>query len=165
MACWKTSGAILILAVVAACSARETESANVQTPDLTKVPVASSATSEPVANPETDCPVIDSRNWHAWVDVRHEDGEKSYVLKVAGQVDLPKPGYTVSLKTGPTDRMMPPGQRLIMELVEPEGMVAQLITPTDVMYSDATSFPVFSRVIVGCGEKVIAEMVDVTPME
>ena len=52
-----------------------------------------------------------------------------------------------------------------MELVEPEGMVAQVITPTDVMYSDATSFPVFSRVIVGCGEKVIAEMVDVTPME
>ena len=53
-------------------------------------------------------PVLASRNWSAQVI----DAQGKRTLLVTGEVDLPTPGYQVSGKHGPMDRMQPPGVRM-----------------------------------------------------
>jgi hypothetical protein len=106
------------------------------------------------------CPVIDSRNWHAWVDAMPGPGAQR-TLNISGEVDLPTPGYTVSLHAGPMDRMMPPGQRFELELAAPDGMVAQVVTTTPVKYREPTPHARYRSVTILCGGKPLATMPDV----
>ena len=41
------------------------------------------------------CPVLESRNWTAWVNAMPGPDMKP-ALHVAGEIDLPTPGYTIS---------------------------------------------------------------------
>jgi hypothetical protein len=78
-----------------------------------------------------NCPVIESRNWSARVTPGPAGARR---LHVAGEIDLPTAGYTADWSEGPADRRMPPAQHLILELAEPDGMAAEVITSMAVEY-------------------------------
>ena len=51
------------------------------------------------------CPVLGSRNWHAWIDRVAEHEPR---LNIWGEVDFPTAGYQVAVKPGILDRRQPP---------------------------------------------------------
>ena len=108
------------------------------------------------------CPVMETRNWHAWID---RVGEKESRLNIWGEIDLPTPGYTVEWQPGILDRRQPPAQRINLSPVPPEGMVTQVITPTKVNFTMPTSILEYRLVMIYCGDKLLAEIPDVTPQE
>ncbi|MCB2048965.1 MAG: hypothetical protein KDE32_12180 [Novosphingobium sp.] len=105
----------------------------------------------------SECPVIDSRGWTAYINAMPGPGAKPS-LNISGEVDLPTPGFTVELIAGPADRMMPPGQRFSLVAKPPEGMVAQVVTPTQVRYSAPATYGSYRSITVGCGGKVLAQI-------
>lgn len=118
-------------------------------------------------NPEA-CPVIESRDWRAWIDAMPrvvQDGQSRVAaaptLHVTGVVDLPTPGYEATWRVGAADRMMPPGQHLHLSLTSPSGMVTQVVTPTQVRYRGEASYPNYRVIIVHCGDDVLAEIGDI----
>lgn len=115
-----------------------------------------------MADAET-CPIYESTNWHAWV-ARNGDGD-GWVLEIRGRVTMPTPGYSFSWVAGPTDRALPPGQRVRLIATPPDGIVPQVLTETDVGYSLAAPFKEYRTVIVGCGDETLHEFGKVTPLE
>ena len=111
--------------------------------------------------PPSNCPVIESRNWHAWID-KAPGPTALAALNITGEVDMPTPGYTIAIEEGPTDRAQPPGQRFRLTATPPDGMVAQVVTPTQVSYSAGTKFLKLREVIIGCGDKVLGRIPDVS---
>jgi hypothetical protein len=105
----------------------------------------------------SECPVIASREWNAYINAMPGPGAKPS-LNISGVVDLPTPGFKVELIAGPADRMMPPGQRFSLVATPPEGMVAQVVTPTPVRYSAPATYGTYRSITIGCGGKVLAEI-------
>lgn len=116
------------------------------------------------ASEPAPCPVLDSRNWHAWVDVMPGE-DAGATLHVTGEIDLPTAGYDVSLTEGAADRSAVPTQRLILTATPFEGMVAQVVTTTAVRYDGPAIARQYRSVIVMCGGAPLAEMPDVTIAE
>ena len=110
----------------------------------------------------SSCPAIDSRNWHAWIDRIGEDEPR---LNITGEVDLPTPGYQVEWQPGISDRRNPPAQRISISFAPPEGIVAQVITPTEVSFTMPSPILEYRSVMIYCGDKLLAEIPDVGPQE
>lgn len=108
----------------------------------------------------TPCPVSDTRDWSAWVDNLPGPDAKP-MLRVAGQVKLPKPGFNESWTVGMADRSAIPTQHLMLELTEPDGMVIQVETWRQVSFSTPAIAENYKSVIVKCGEEVLAEIANV----
>jgi hypothetical protein len=106
------------------------------------------------------CPVVESGEWEAWIDRMPGPGAEP-TLKVAGTVTMPTPGYTFSWQIGPTDRMMPPGQRLRLVPTPPPGMVIQVLTPERVTFSMPAVASEYRTVMVECGGRPLAEIDDI----
>ncbi len=109
------------------------------------------------------CPIIESALWYSWLGP-NRDGPGG-VLAIGARVTTPTPGYSFSWVVGPTDRGLPPGQHLTLIVSPPDGMVAQVLTETDIEFSLATPFTEFRTVIVSCGETVIHKFGRVRPLE
>ena len=109
--------------------------------------------------PGGDCPVIASSDWHAWVDA--EPGPDAPTLHLRGSVDLPTPGYGYSWRVGISDRALPPGQHLHLDFTAPDGVVAQVVTPMEVAYQGEAAFDAYRMILVKCGDKRLAEILDV----
>jgi hypothetical protein len=105
-----------------------------------------------------NCPVIESRNWSARV-TSGPAGERR--LHVAGEIDLPTPGFTADFSEGPADRRMPPAQHLLLELREPVGMTAQVVTSMTVEYEGDAIYPEYRAILVRCGDIVLASITDI----
>ncbi len=116
------------------------------------------AISQPLNN--SSCNVMQSRNWHAWIDRVAENEPR---LNIVGEIDLPTPGYTVEWKPGILDRRKPPAQRLSLLLTPPEGMVIQVITPTKVNYVMPASSLEYRSILIYCGDRLLTEIPDVVP--
>lgn len=142
----RTIGSLLLIAALTACAPRSD---------------AADATDKEDAM--ASCPVIESANWHAWVDPPRDGAEG--VLRVVGRVDLPTPGYGFSWALGPTDRAMPPGQRIRLEFTPPDGIVPQVVTGMDLKIDAPTPFREYRTVIVACGDQTLHEFGPVTPLE
>ena len=108
------------------------------------------------------CPVLESRNWHAWIDRATENEPR---LNISGEVDLPTPGYKVEIIPGILDRRQPPAQRFSLSFTPPNGIVAQVITSTQVSYTMPKSFLEYRSIMIYCGEKLLVEIPDVTQQE
>ena len=115
-------------------------------------------------NETASCPVLDSRNWSAWVNAMPGPDAK-LTLHVTGEIDLPTPGYEVSWEEGMADRSMTPVQRLILTATPPDGMVAQVVTAETVAYEGPALVKTYKGVIVMCGGEPLAEINDVTIAE
>lgn len=106
-----------------------------------------------------DCPVIDSRDWTAWVDA--EPGPDAPTLHIRGTVELPTPGYDYAWRVGIADRALPPGQHMHLDFTAPDGMVAQVITSVDVAYEGEATYAEYRMIRVKCGDRALAEITDV----
>ncbi|MEW4448225.1 hypothetical protein [Qipengyuania sp. JC766] len=106
------------------------------------------------------CPAYDSRNWTAWIDRMPGPGSRP-TLNISGEVDMPTPGYTVRLVAGPADRAQPPGLRFRLEATASDGMVTQVITPTEVRYREPTPYSRIREIIITCGDGTLATIPDV----
>ena len=109
---------------------------------------------------QSQCAVIESSNWQAWVDAM-PGPDATPTLHVTGEIVLPTPGYTIEWQLGALDRMMPPGQRLSISTTAPNGMVTQVLTNVEVAYAGETAITDYREVIVSCGDKVLATISDV----
>ena len=107
------------------------------------------------------CPVLDSRDWTAWVNAMPGPDMKP-TLHVAGEIDLPTPGYTIAWREGMADRSAMPVQRLILTATPPDGMVTQVVTPTPVKYEGPALVTTYGGIIVMCGGESLAEITEVT---
>jgi hypothetical protein len=85
---------------------------------------------DPVASP-TECPVIDSRDWTAFVNAMPGPDARPELI-VTGTVQLPSAGYTVGLEPGPTDRSARPVQIVELVAMPPEGPAATVLSDVDV---------------------------------
>lgn len=108
----------------------------------------------------SSCPVIDSRDWAAWVNAM-PGPDAVRTLIVTGEVDMPTPGYSIDITLGPADRMMPPGQYLDLSVTPPDGMVAQVVTPMPVRFETPAVYPEYRKIVVRCGGTLLAEITDV----
>lgn len=126
-------------------------------------PLVADTGTQPAKQPDTaviPCPAIASRNWTASLE-KMPDGSRGVRLNISGEVDLPTPGYKVSWTEGPADRAMPPSQRFGLALTPPDGMVAQVVTPTAVKYEGRSTYPAFRSIIVICADKALTTITDI----
>ena len=92
------------------------------------------------ADGQERCPVIESRDWAAWIDAQPGPGAERRLI-VTGEVDLPTPGYGVEWRVGPADRRLPPAQYLDLVLTPPSGVVIQVVAPTPVRFETPAVYP------------------------
>ena len=83
------------------------------------------------------------------------------MLHISGEVNLPTPGYAVTLEAGPADRAMPPSQRFRLKATPPNGMVTQVVTPTRVTFHEAATYPAYRSIVILCGQRVLASINEV----
>lgn len=124
--------------------------------------------SEPIVESDramAQCPIIDSRDWKAWIDRMPKVDQPGPRLHVAGEIDLPTPGFTVSVTEGPMDRAMPPGLRLNIAATPPDGMAAQVITPTPVKYEGPAAFDAYRAIYIVCEGQGIAEITQIDTVD
>ena len=106
-----------------------------------------------------DCPVIESRDWQAWVDV--QPGPDAPTLHIRGTVDLPTPGYEYSWRKGIADRALPPGQNMHLDFTAPDGVVTQVVTSMEVAYQGEADFKAYRLIRIICGDDRMTEIRDV----
>ena len=107
-----------------------------------------------------DCPVLDSRNWVAWINAMPGVDAKRR-LHISGEVDLPTPGFVANWRLGPADRRSVPSQFVELSFDRPEGVVQQAISTETVDFVTDALFPQYASIRVRCGDRVIAEITDI----
>lgn len=95
------------------------------------------------------CGIIAHRNWTA---TRSAGG--SPALTVAGELDLPTPGYSVSLARDADEAAGATEARLTLTLTPPTNMVAQVVTATPVRYFGPAA-TAYTSVNVNCGGETL----------
>ena len=124
-------------------------------PNLSDIDVSQDKTGEDIMS---QCPVLDSRNWTAFVDAEPPLPAR---LHIRGEADLPTPGFTYAWRLGITDRAMPPGQHVHLDFIAPDGMTAQVVTRTQVTFSQETPFTEYRQITLHCGDQVLAVIKDI----
>ncbi len=165
---------VALAALTTACAKKEPETAsaaNDAPAEAAAETEAQTAFAAPVdamtedAAVESKCPVLESRNWAAWIDKMPAPDADGPRLRITGEIDVPTPGYTVEWREGPADRAMPPGQRMILSLTAPGGMVAQVVTTMTVDYAGKAAFDAYRAIYVVCEGEGIAEITDIGVVE
>lgn len=133
-----------LLALTAAC----------ETPPATPDPAPA-----PAPSPSA-CAVGESRDWAAWIN-RMPGPNATPTLHVTGKVDLPNPGYTVTVRDGPADRSAQPVQQIIIETAQRSGMFTQAVITADVNYVGPVIAPSYRAIRVMCGGRQLAEITDI----
>jgi hypothetical protein len=147
----KTTHLMLACAIVALTACGQTSATTEPTP--APAPVAESPTA-------SACAVIANRNWTAHINAMPGPNAQRTLI-VSGEVDLPTPGYTVTLDLGAADRSAIPVQQLIVNTTAPPGIVAQVVTPTPVRYEGPAIAQQYSAVRIMCGGAQLAEITDI----
>ncbi len=107
------------------------------------------------------CPIYETRDWTALVD----KGEAPYVLQVAGTVDLPNPSFEVEFRPGPMDRRRPPALTIFLDANASGGAASQVIDQRMVEFRFETPIRNFRAVRIVCGDRLLAEISDVSLAE
>jgi hypothetical protein len=106
------------------------------------------ATKPPESPPTAICPP--SRGWQVWIDAM--PGPRAQLGLIAtGDVDIPA-GMVARLRPGPTDRMMPPGQRFVLEVKPGRGPSG----PQQVRGVAKPALGQYREVIITCGGNLLA---------
>ncbi len=115
------------------------------------------STLDKIAQPANNvsCPALSSRNWQAWID---EGSVNEPRLNISGEVDLPTPNYTVKWKLENGDRFSSLARNISIAFIPLEGIVIQVVTPTEVSFSMPLSTPDLKTVRIYCGDKLFTEM-------
>ena len=146
---------LLVIAGVAALAACQPPPAQ---ESETPAPAAETAAAD--AAPANGCAVIANRNWTAHINAMPGPNAQR-TLNVSGEIDLPTPGYTVTLREGPADRSARPVQQLILDTAPPAEIAAiQVVTPTQVSYQ-GPALGAYSAISIMCGGSSIATISDI----
>ena len=123
-------------------------------------PAEAPPTETAATEPMPACAASDSRNWTAHINAMPGPNAERTLI-VAGEVDLPSPGYSATLAAGPADRSAVPYQVINLVVTPPaEGtMSAQVITPTAVNYSGPAIAQQYAGVRIVCEGQQLAEVV------
>lgn len=113
----------------------------------------------PVAEQQA-CPVLDSRDWEAWVNKMPGPGAVA-TIHVVGKVDVRSGGYTFSWEEGPMDRSAVPALRLKLVPKAPDGMATMAVATEAVKYQAPALSSGYSRVVIGCGGTTLAEITEI----
>ncbi|MFQ1699366.1 hypothetical protein ACJ5NV_02110 [Loktanella agnita] len=118
------------------------------------------ASADVVPAPETGaaCPVIESRDWAAWINKMPGPESDGPPLHVTGTVTLPTPGYDLTYSAGPLDRSMRPMQHINLQFTPPDGMVVQMIAEDEVHITIPAASAQYRGVTLHCGDQVLAEI-------
>lgn len=123
----------LFASAIAACSAVEDISPLAEQPAPTPSPRVQPITETPT--PSQPSVVVATSEWKAWADFM--PGIDTPSLHIQGQVQLPSPGYEVSLdrvtQTEMTDTLV-----YDLKVAEKPGNWAQVVTTQTVKYEDST---------------------------
>lgn len=106
-----------------------------------------------------ECPVIASRDWSARIDAEQDPDEPRLIVR--GVIDLPTPGWGALLRETFADRAMPPGVHFTIDFTEPDGMVAQVVTPRHITHVSKAYAHGYRSITVHCGDEVLAEIFDI----
>lgn len=112
-------------------------------PALALLALAACATTEAAPPPAPACPP--TRDWSAWIDAMPGPGSQLRLI-VTGEADVPA-GLRATLKPGPMDRMMPPGQRIVLALEPGKGPSGWQQVRAEIKSNAA----LYREVIVTCG--------------
>ena len=163
---YKSIISFVFVGIVTSCSTQANLSEAQSTPEKQNIEEQEQVAE--ATNKTTSCPTIESRNWHAWIDRVAENEPR---LVVSGEVDLPTPGYEVKWRPRILDRLssnggsQPPAQRLSIFFTPPDGIVAQVVTPTEVSFTMPSPVLEYSSVMIYCGDKLLADLPDVVPTD
>ncbi len=125
---------------------------------MTFVALAGACQMTPTPPPQaSNCPVIDGRRWSAHINAM-PDPNAQRTLIVSGEIDLPTPGYTVSITAGPADRSAIPVQQIVLTANGPGGIEPQVVTTR---YDGPAIAQQYRAVRVVCAGRQLAEL-DVT---
>ena len=120
-------------------------------------------TDKPAVTPPSvsdSCPVLGSLNWQARLEPSAGPSPQR-MLHISGEVDLPTPGYSVTLEAGPADRAMPPSQRFRLKATPPSGVVTQVVTPTRATFHKAATYPAYRSIVILCEQRVLTTITEV----
>ena len=118
------SAAAFGLVALAGCQQQDTATSTEAPATETTAPTTETAT--PTTLP---CGVIDQRNWTA----EFSAGARA-TLTISGEVDLPRPGYSVSLARDPADAADSTEPHLVLTVAPPSTPSAEVVTPHPVRY-------------------------------
>ncbi len=121
---------------------------------------ACQTTPTPTPPQASNCPVIDGRNWSAHINAMPGPNAQRTLI-VSGEVDLPTPGYAVSLTAGAADRSAIPVQQIVLTANGLGGIVPQVVTTYPVRYDGPAIAQQYRAVRVMCAGRQLAEL-DVT---
>lgn len=91
------------------------------------------APDEPAPPPAT-CPVVESRDWAAFVNAMPGPDARPELI-VSGNVTLPSAGYATELRPGPADRSARPVQTVELVAAAPDGFAATVLSEQEVRLS------------------------------
>lgn len=121
------------------------------------LPLAGCTPADPAPTPppptEAVCPP--SRGWQAWIDAMPGPGAELRLI-VVGEVDVPA-GMVATLRAGPTDRMMPPGQRIALDVKPGKGPTGTQQLRTEIK----PALSAYREVLVGCGGETLARITEI----
>lgn len=107
---------------------------------------------EPLAMPV--CPT-ETRGWTAWINAMPGPGAVPTLI-VTGEALMPEHAEAV-LTAGPTDRMMPPGQRVALSVVPSDRAAGW--QPVRLEITPAQS--AYSSIVIGCGGNEVASITSI----
>lgn len=99
------------------------------------------------------CPA--TRGWAAWINAM-PGPDAVPTLIVTGEADVPA-GQVATLTVGPTDRMMPPGQRFTLSLEPGSGPAGWQQVRAEIK----PALPAYGSVIIGCDGQEVARITDI----
>lgn len=142
-------------AVLASCGQQGSDTAS--TTDSATTTQTTETSAGETATTASACAVLAHRNWSA--RLAGPAGGAS-TLTISGQIDLPTPGYAVSLQRDGAENSTAVEPHLTLALTPPTATVAQVVTPTPAYYF-APATAQYTRVHIMCGGSELTT-IDVT---
>lgn len=120
----------------------------------TEAPAAETTTTEAATTTPASlpCGVIDQRNWTA----EFSAGARA-TLAISGEVDLPRPGYSVSLARDPADSANSTEPHLLLTITPPSTPSADVVTPHPVRYFGPASV-LYTTVHITCDDAPLTDV-------
>lgn len=99
-----------------------------------------------------ECPVVSSQNWSA--SISKNDQGKS-MISIKGNIELPNPGYAVTLEEQVSDRPSQAKQHFRIKAERLNGFYIQAITPMTLEHFGPVTTSQYTSIIIHCGEQII----------
>lgn len=141
------SAAAFGLVALAGCQQQDAATSTEAPATETTAPTSEAAT--PTSLP---CGVIDQRNWTA----EFSAGARA-TLTIAGEIDLPRPGYSVSLARDPADAADSTEPHLVLTIAPPSTPNADVVTPHPVRYFGPASV-LYTTVHITCDGAALTDI-------